>query len=146
MRVSGTSIIGLKCLPYKWIYLVAFTKLPSGDRKYYECARLFICLLIVRPLMCLFIRPTALINIDSKTVPCFSPMYKEGNELFIIYPLIYGSVLQVRAYCFYSPRNQTTSCQYKLSKKNQCNALQRHNRSCRLRMEIKHRYSCFIAE
>jgi len=42
-------------------------------------------------------------------------MNKEGNELCIIYPLIYGSVLEVRAYYFYSPRNQTTSCQYKLS-------------------------------
>ena len=44
-------------------------------------------------------------------------MCKEGNELCIIYTLIYGSVLYVRAYYFYSPRNQTTSCQYKLSKK-----------------------------
>ena len=44
-------------------------------------------------------------------------MCKEGNEMCIIYTLIYGSVLYVRAYYFYSPRNQTTSCQYKLSKK-----------------------------
>ena len=44
-------------------------------------------------------------------------MHKEGNKLCIIYPLIYGSVLYVRAYYFYSSRNQTTSCQYKLSKK-----------------------------
>jgi len=44
-------------------------------------------------------------------------MHKEGNELCIIFPLIYGSVLYVRAYYFYSPRNQTTSCQYRLSKK-----------------------------
>ena len=44
-------------------------------------------------------------------------MHKEGNELCIIYLLIYGSVLKVRANYFYSPRNQTTSCQYKLSKK-----------------------------
>jgi len=28
-----------------------------------------------------------------KTVQWFSPMHKEGNELRIIYPLIYGSVL-----------------------------------------------------
>ena len=52
----------------------------------------------------------------SKTVLWFFTMHKEGNELCIMYPLIYGSVLQVRAYYFYSPRNQTTSCQYKLSK------------------------------
>ena len=39
-------------------------------------------------------------------------MHKERNELCIIYQLIYGSVLQVRAYYIYSPRNQ----QYKLSK------------------------------
>jgi len=39
-------------------------------------------------------------------------MHKEGNELCIIYLLIYGSVIWVRAYYFYSPRNQTTSCQY----------------------------------
>ena len=44
-------------------------------------------------------------------------MHKEGYELCIMYPLIYGSVLQVRVYYFYSPRNQTISCQYKLSKK-----------------------------
>jgi len=44
-------------------------------------------------------------------------MHKEGNKLCIIYPLIYGSVLKVRAYYFYSPRNQTTSFQNKLSKK-----------------------------
>jgi len=43
-------------------------------------------------------------------------MYKERNELCIIHPLILGFVLKVRAYYFYSPRNQTTSCQYKLSK------------------------------
>jgi len=43
-------------------------------------------------------------------------MYKEGNELCISYTLIYGYVLYVRAYYFYIPRNQTTSCQYKLSK------------------------------
>jgi len=43
-------------------------------------------------------------------------MHKEGNELCIIYPLVYGSVLYVRAHYFYSPRNQTTSGQYKLSK------------------------------
>jgi len=44
-------------------------------------------------------------------------MHKEGNELCIIYPLINGSVLYVRAYYVYSPRNETTCCQYKLSKK-----------------------------
>ena len=33
------------------------------------------------------------INYYSKTVSWFSPMHKEGNELCIIYPLIYGSVL-----------------------------------------------------
>jgi len=44
-------------------------------------------------------------------------MHKEGNELCIIYPLKYGSVLYVRANYFYSLRNQTQSCQYKLSKK-----------------------------
>ena len=37
-------------------------------------------------------------------------MNKEGNKMCIIYPSIYGSVLQVRAYYFYSLRNQTTSC------------------------------------
>ena len=47
------------------------------------------------------------------TVPWFSPMHKEGNKLCIIYLLIYGSV----PYNYvYSPRNQITSCQYKLSK------------------------------
>ena len=55
-------------------------------------------------------------KVYSKTVWWFSPMHKEGHELCIIYPLIYGSVLYVRAYYLYSPRNQTTSCQYKLSK------------------------------
>ena len=30
---------------------------------------------------------------DSKMVLWFSPMHIEGNELCIIYPLIYGSVL-----------------------------------------------------
>jgi len=44
-------------------------------------------------------------------------MHKEGNELCIIIPFIYGSVLWVRAYYFYSPRNQSTSCHVKLSKK-----------------------------
>jgi len=29
----------------------------------------------------------------SKSVPWFSPMYKKGNELCIMYPLIYGSVV-----------------------------------------------------
>ena len=43
-------------------------------------------------------------------------MHKEGHELCIIY-IINGSVFSVRIYYFYSPRNQTTSSQYKLSKK-----------------------------
>jgi len=49
-------------------------------------------------------------------------MYKEGNELGIIYMLIYGcfhcldSVIYVRVCNLYSPRNKTTSCQHKLSK------------------------------
>ena len=49
----------------------------------------------------------------------FPHMHKEGNKLCIIYPLIYGSVLVT----FYSPRNQTASCQYKLSKINYRSAL-----------------------
>ena len=44
-------------------------------------------------------------------------MHKEGNELCIIHPLIYGSVLYVRAYYFYSPRKKTPSCHNKLSRK-----------------------------
>jgi len=44
-------------------------------------------------------------------------MHKEGHELCIIYILINGSVFSVRVYYFYSPRNQTTSSQYKHSKK-----------------------------
>ena len=44
-------------------------------------------------------------------------MQEEGNELCIIYPLIYGSELWVCANYFYSLRKQTTSCQYKLLKK-----------------------------
>jgi len=32
-------------------------------------------------------------NLHSKTVPWCSSMHKEGNELCIMYPLIYGSVL-----------------------------------------------------
>ena len=56
------------------------------------------------------------INTYSKTVPWFGPMHKEGHELCIIY-IINGSVFSVRIYYFYSPRNQTTSSQYKLSKK-----------------------------
>jgi len=59
-----------------------------------------------------------MLRVRFKTVPWISPMHKEGNELCIIYLLIYESVLWVRAYYFISPRNQTTSCQYKLSKKN----------------------------
>ena len=49
-------------------------------------------------------------------------MHKEGNQLCIIYSIKYGcyhrleSVLYVRDYYFYIPHNQTTSCQYKLSK------------------------------
>jgi len=58
-------------------------------------------------------------NRYSKTVNGF---HKEGNELCIIYPLIYGSVLSVRAYYFISPRNQTTSGQNKFSQ-NWCIAL-----------------------
>ena len=61
---------------------------------------------------CGYLNVRPLMTSNSKTVPCFSPMHKEGNKLCIIYPLIYGSML----YYFYSPRNQTTSCQYKLSK------------------------------
>jgi len=56
----------------------------------------------------------------SKTVPWFSPMHKDwGNKLCIIYPFIYESVLIT----YYSPCNQTTFCQYKLSKKQQCSTL-----------------------
>ena len=34
----------------------------------------------------------SILKFNSKTVQC-SPMHKEGNELCIIYQLIYGSVL-----------------------------------------------------
>jgi len=82
-------------------------------------------IIIIRALFCILkqLRKNNIMSqfiyktIYSKTVPRFSPMRKEGNKLCIIYPLIYGSVLYVLAYYFYSPRNQTTSCQYKLSKK-----------------------------
>ena len=49
--------------------------------------------------------------------------------------------------CFsiYLPLNQTTSCQNKLFQK-KCNILESYNRSCRVRIEIKHRYPYFIAE
>ena len=39
-------------------------------------------------------------------------------------------------YSIYLPLNQTTSCQYKLSKKG--SMLKRRKRSCRVRIEIKH--------
>ena len=50
-------------------------------------------------------------GLNSKTVPWFSPMYKEGNESCFIYTIKYGCfhVLYVRA--FYLQKNQTTSFQ-----------------------------------
>ena len=43
----------------------------------------------------------------------------------------------------YIPRNQTISCQYKLSKKT---VLHRGTIGLVIRIEIKHLYPCFIAE
>ena len=42
---------------------------------------------------------------------------KKETNCVLFYPFINGSVLQVPAYYYYIPCNQTTSCQYKLSKK-----------------------------
>ena len=49
---------------------------------------------------------------------------------------------RVRAYYFYILGNQTTSCQYKLSKKTSA----AHYRSWRVRIEIKYLYTWFIVE
>ena len=83
--------------------------------------------------------------LNSKTVPWFSPIHKEENEQCFIHDKICLSPrIYVRALgpC-YLPLNQTTSCQYKLSSR-KCSRLDRYNPSCRVRIEIKHRYTCFI--
>ena len=56
----------------------------------------------------------------SKIVPWFSQMHKEGNEHFYLYNKIWllpRTWIRALGLYFYSSRNQTTSYQYKLSKK-----------------------------